>query len=212
MSQRGRIAVIGGTGKVGQHIAGEAVRHGYGVRMLVRNPQKINEQNSSIDILEGTVENRDTIKTLLKDCQAVINTFGQPPKAVPLYSNVTKQILEIMSELQINRYIGVTGGSLTLKNDKKSLLNKAGAKLFETVYTEMLQDKKKEANLLFQTKELDWTLVRLPFVKEREKAAAVKVNAADMPGLTIGNKDIARFLVSQLKGKRYIHQAPFISN
>ncbi|MGG2093724.1 NmrA family NAD(P)-binding protein [Bacillus sp. S13(2024)] len=36
-----KIAVIGGTGKVGRYIASEALKNGYQVRMLVRNPKKI---------------------------------------------------------------------------------------------------------------------------------------------------------------------------
>jgi len=55
------------------------------------------------------VENVDAIRSLLKDCQVVINTFGQPVKEPPLYSSVTKNILAIMAEPGINRYIGVIG-------------------------------------------------------------------------------------------------------
>ncbi|MCI2255235.1 hypothetical protein L2D08_12745 [Domibacillus sp. PGB-M46] len=44
------------------------MRHGYSVRILVRNPRKTNEQNSSIDVLEGTVEkkgyNQNAVKRL----------------------------------------------------------------------------------------------------------------------------------------------------
>lgn len=46
---------------------------------------------------------------LLSGCHAVINTFGQPNKAIPLYSEVTEVVIQVMKELSIKRYIGVTG-------------------------------------------------------------------------------------------------------
>ncbi|WP_050182682.1 NAD(P)H-binding protein [Domibacillus robiginosus] len=212
MKKRAQIAVIGGTGKVGQHIADQAMQHGYHVRVLVRDPQKLRYQNSKMEVLQGSVENDDILKALLQDCQTVVNAFGQPPKDSPLYSHVTKKVLDVMNELQITRYIGVTGASLTLKNDKKSLINRTGSKLFKAVYADMLEDKQREADLLLRCRDVNWTLIRLPFVKERVNTADVKVDIENTPGLTIGNKDIARFIISQIEGKQYIHQTPFIAN
>jgi hypothetical protein len=60
-----------------------------------------------------------------------------------IYSLVTTNILETMNELGIRRYIGVTGGSLTITGDNKRFLNKIGAKMFEIFFSEMMMDKKK---------------------------------------------------------------------
>lgn len=148
MDNLNKIAIIGGTGKVGRRIAVKALENGYQVRMLVRTPKKLSLNDDRIEIVEGAVQNREDIQKLLKDCQIVINTFGQPLKEKPIYSSVTKTIIEIMAELQIERYIGVTGGSLTISNDKKSLINRLGAKLFENFYSDMMIDKKKEWDFL----------------------------------------------------------------
>lgn len=212
MKKKATLALIGGTGKVGRHIAAEALRYGCTVRMLVRDPKKMVNQKNGIEMIEGTVENAAAIRSLLKDCQVVINTFGQPVKEPPLYSSVTKNVLVVMEELGVNRYIGVTGGSLTLQSDQKKVSSKIGARMFELIYSEMMKDKKKEAEVLSCYKSIDWTLLRLPFVLEREKITGVKVNLEDMPGVTIGNKDIAQFIVSQINGKSYIHKTPFIAN
>lgn len=53
-----------------------------------------------------------------------------------------------MTNLQIDRYIGVTGGSLTITGEKKGFINKVGAKVFEVLYSNMMIDKKKEWQLL----------------------------------------------------------------
>ncbi|TCZ73188.1 NAD-dependent epimerase/dehydratase family protein [Paenibacillus albiflavus] len=211
MDESNRIAIIGGTGKVGRYLACEALHRGYQVRMLVRNPQNLTYRDDRIELVEGSVEYIDHLRALLKGCHTVINAFGQPPKAIPMYSNVTSNLLNLMNELTINRYIGVTGGSLTLQGDHKGLLNKLGAYMFETFLSEMITDKKREAAILQQHRSLDWTLIRLPFVTEGSAIGDVQVKLTDMPGFKISNQDIASFMIGQINDKSYIRRAPFIA-
>ncbi|WP_139492417.1 NAD(P)-dependent oxidoreductase [Brevibacillus dissolubilis] len=210
-SYQNQIALIGGTGKVGRHLASKALEHGYRVRMLVRNPQKLSFRDDRIEILEGSVQNPDSIRQLLTGCHIVVNAFGQPMKDTPIYSSVTQQILATMTEMHIRRYIGVTGGSLNLEGDNKGLLNRIGAKMFELFYSEMIQDKKKEVEILRQHPHLDWTLIRLPFVVEGPEWGGIKESLTDLPGLKMTNQDIAHFLMNQVDDKTYIHQTPFIA-
>ena len=61
-------------------MASKALEKGYHVRMLVRNPEKLVFRDSRIEVIEGNVQNIEDLQKLLKDCQIVINTFGQPMK------------------------------------------------------------------------------------------------------------------------------------
>ncbi|WP_010095162.1 NAD(P)-dependent oxidoreductase [Ornithinibacillus scapharcae] len=205
-----KIVLFGGTGKVGRHIARLAVEKGYDVRMLVRDPQKVTLEN--VEVVKGDIRDVNIIRKILRDCHVVINAFGQPNKAEPIYSKVTENILHVMTEYKINRYIGVTGGSLTIDSDKKNFINRLGAVLFKLLYSEFLKDRKKEWRILLENKHIDWTLVRLPFVQEGEGKDYVKENLFDMPGTKISNQDISSFIVDQINRPIYVHQAPFISN
>ncbi|MGE7675611.1 NAD(P)-dependent oxidoreductase [Lysinibacillus sp. NPDC094403] len=207
-----KIAIIGGTGKVGRHIATHAIQKGYHVRMLVRNPERLLFKNKKIEVVKGQVQDIDSIRELLKDCKIVINTFGQPTKGEQIYSKVTKNILDVMKDLNISRYIGVSGGSLTILEDKKSILNRFGAKIFEVFFPKMMQDKKLEWEILLHNKHINWTLIRLPFVKDSLKSYQIMENLTDMPGTKITNQDIATFIINHVNNTQYIHKAPFISN
>ncbi|PMC33677.1 NADH-flavin reductase [Bacillus sp. UMB0899] len=207
-----KIGIIGGTGTVGRHIAKRAIQRGYYVRMLVRNPEKLLYKDNKMEIVGGQMQNIDTIRDLLKDCKIVINTFGQPPKEKPMYSKITQNIFDVMKDLNITRYIGVSGGSLTISGDKKSLLNRFGAKLFELLFPKMMEDKKLEWEILCNDKQIQWTLIRLPFVKDSLHTSKIKESLTDMPGTTITNQDIASFIIQQIESPKYIHKAPFISH
>jgi len=51
MKKKATPALIGGTGKVGRHIAAEVLRHGCTVRMLVRDPKKTVNQKHGIEMV-----------------------------------------------------------------------------------------------------------------------------------------------------------------
>lgn len=212
MSNPQKVAIIGGTGKVGRRIAAQALQEGYQVRMLVRDPEKLRQLDKRIEVVEGSIQDLEAIRILLKDCGTVINTFGQPYKDKPVYSESTNNILDIMKELKISRYIGVTGGSLTIEGDKKSVWNRIGAKLFEIFLSSMMEDKEREWEILNDTTYIDWTLIRLPFIVDGTKMAHIKENLVDMPGTKITNQDIAAFIISQINDLQYIGKAPFISH
>lgn len=212
MNHSYKIAIIGGTGTVGRHIAKRAIQQGYQVRMLVRNPERVSYKHDKIEFVQGQIQEIETIRELLSDCKVVINTFGQPTKEKPIYSQVTKNILGVMTELTITRYIGVSGGSLTISGDNKRMLNRFGAKLFELIFPVMMEDKKAEWELLSKDKHIQWTLIRLPFVKDTLKTKKIKESLTDMPGTKITNRDIATFIMEHVENTKYIHKAPFISH
>ena len=212
MNHSYKIAIIGGTGTVGRHIAKRAIQQGYQVRMLVRNPERVSYKHDKIEFVQGQIQEIETIRELLKDCKVVINTFGQPTKEKPIYSQVTKNILGVMTELTITRYIGVSGGSLTISGDNKRMLNRFGAKLFELIFPVMMEDKKAEWEHLSKDIHIQWTLIRLPFVKDTLKTKKIKESLTDMPGTKITNRDIATFIMEHVENTKYIHKAPFISH
>lgn len=212
MEQSYKIAIIGGTGKVGRHIASRALENGHQVRMLVRNPDKLTYKDARVEIVRGNVEHQEDIKKLLAGCQVVINAFGQPIKDEPMYSSVTKRILDVMADMEIPRYIGVTGASLTIEGDRKSFINRIGAKVFEILYSNMMKNKREEWDILKKSKDVKWTLIRLPFIAEGTEIGSIKENLTNMPGTKITNQDIATFLINQTGSEKYIYKAPFISN
>lgn len=207
-----KIAIIGGTGKVGRYIATKALEKGFHVRMLVRNPNKLTYRDDRIEIVQGNIQDVETVHKLINECQIVINTFGLPLRETPIYSFVTENLLKKMKELKISRYIGVSGGSLTINGDNKNIINRIGAKLFEFFLPKMMEDKKKEWNILSANKHIEWTLIRLPFVREGFETGDIKEKLTDMPGTKITNHEIASFIINEIENPKYIHQAPFISN
>ncbi len=213
MSKKGNektIGIIGGTGKVGRFLIQKAIENNYKVRVLVRNPEKLSNSKYNIDVVKGDAKNKDDIRALLKGCDVVISTVGQPPKAEPIYSIVTDNILNVMKENGIKRYIVVSGAPVNDPRDKKDVFNKFIAIMMRWVFSKMMIDKQKELEILRKS-DLDWTLVRLPLVKEGFPVGKIKESLECVPGTKIDNMDIADFLIKQITKEDYIKCCPFIS-
>ncbi|WP_459503435.1 SDR family oxidoreductase [Bacillus sp. C1] len=206
-----KIAIIGATGKAGRFFVNQALQEGYFVRILTRNPQKFTIAHKHLEVIKGDARDISAIHQLLQGCQAVINAVGQPKKESYIFSTVTKNILEVMEKYEINRYILISGGSLHVQGDNKSLLNRLGAMLFRLFLSDMMKDKYKELQLV-QNSHLDWTIVRLPFVVEGEGNGNIKESLKDLLGIKIQNGDIAPFVINQINNDMYSKQCPFISN
>ncbi|EDX67501.1 NADH-flavin reductase [Bacillus cereus] len=211
MENTNKIAILGANGKAGKILVNEALEKGYQVKILTRNSTNTEKINKNIETIIGDARNFSTIQDLLQGCSAVINAVGQPKNESYIFSTVTKHILEAMKESKIKRYILISGGSLNVTGDQKRIVNKIGATLFKLFLPKMMQDKYKELQII-QNSEVDWTIVRLPFVIEGNGIGNIKESLVDMPGIKIQNGDIAPFIIKKINSDRYVRKCPFISN
>ncbi|HHT7141702.1 SDR family oxidoreductase [Bacillus cereus group sp. MYBK226-2] len=211
MESTNKIAILGANGKAGKILVNEALEKGYQVKILTRNSTNTEKINENIETIIGDARNFSTIQDLLQGCSAVINAVGQPKNESYIFSTVTKHILEAMKESKIKRYILISGGSLNVTGDQKGIVNKIGATLFKLFLPKMMQDKYKELQII-QNSEVDWTIVRLPFVIEGNGIGSIKESLVDMPGIKIQNGDIAPFVIKQINSDKYVGKCPFISN
>ncbi|PEJ40166.1 NADH-flavin reductase [Bacillus wiedmannii] len=211
MESTNKIAILGANGKVGKFLVNETLKKGYQVKILTRNSNNMTITNENLETIIGDARDFSSIRELLKGCRAVINAVGQPKNESYIFSTVTKHILEAMKEFEIKRYILISGGSLDVTGDQKGIVNKIGATLFKAFLSKMMQDKYKELQTI-QGSDVDWTIVRLPFVMEGKSIGNIKESLVDMPGIKIQNSDIAPFVIKQINSERYVGKCPFISN
>ncbi|MCZ6943800.1 SDR family oxidoreductase [Bacillus mycoides] len=211
MEATNKIAILGANGKAGKFIVNHALEKGYQAKILTRTSENMRITNENIETIIGDARDLSTIQELLKGCRAVINAVGQPKNEPYIFSTVTKHILKVMKEYEIKRYILISGGSLNVEGDQKGIVNKIGANLFQLFLPTMMRDKYKELEII-QSSDVDWTIVRLPFVIEGNDIENIKESLVDMPGMKIQNGDIAPFVLKQINSKTYVAKCPFISN
>jgi putative NADH-flavin reductase len=211
MEEYKKIAVIGGSGKAGKYLVNHLISQGFRIKLLLRDPDKLDITADSVEKIHGDVRNYDSVRSLIEGCDAVLSTLGQGKGESPVFSLGTANVIKAMNSLAIKRYIMVTGLTLDIEGDKKSLRTKLLSKIMKLSFPAIIADKQVEYSIL-SASDLDWTVIRLPMIEQTESSGEIKISLSDCPGKKISATDLAGFMTGQLNDKTYIRRCPFISN
>ena len=210
MKNISKVAVLGGGGRTGKYLVNQLLKNGFSVKLLLRNPDNFTIQNSKIEIIKGDAINEESIKILLRDCQAVISTIGQRPGEPMVASQATKNVLKAMNKYGIQRYVLLAGLNIDTPFDKKSPKTIMATDWMKTNFPEIQKDRQFTYDLLSSSK-IDWTQVRVPLIVFSDESNEITVNLEDCLGDKITALDISKFLVKEMVESNYIRQSPFIS-
>jgi len=211
MNQYNKIAIIGGTGKAGHYFVKLFAEQGYHVRMLSRKLEDEQDTDKHIEIVHGDVRDFDSVLKLISGCDAVVSALGQTKGETPVFRVATQNIIRATDELAIKRYIVITGLTLDTPSDKKSFGTKLRSKLMRMSFPSICNDKQKEYKLLTESN-LDWTIIRLPFIVQTDERYNIKRKLTDCRGDKISTTDLAYFVIDLLQTDKYIKEAPFVAN
>lgn len=207
-----QIAVIGGTGKSGTYLLKQLLLRGFRVHLLVRNPAAV-LPHPLLTVIHGDVQDPPSIRALLKECTAVISMLGmgQPASPTNVFSVSTANILHAMREAGMRRYLVITGLNVDTPQDNKSPQTQFATDWMRQNYPQTTADKQLEYELLAES-DLDWTLVRLPMIRQTDDSGPIAVSLEDCPSDGISATSLAGFLLEQLSDETYFRKAPFLAN
>jgi putative NADH-flavin reductase len=206
-----KVAIIGGSGKVGRFLLQRVSNAGYPMRVLMRNPDTIKPGNGRMEIIQGDARDSAAIRSLLQGCDTVLSALQQRKGEAPVCNTVTGHVLAAMKELGVRRYILVRAFSIDAPGDHKDLRTRLISMLVRRVIPEIWADWQKELDTLLSSN-IEWTVVRIPIVVEEPSLGQARVDLASPPGKKISGRDIANFVVTQITEITYVRKAPFIGN
>ena len=120
-----KIGIIGATGKSGLALTKEALKQGYQVVAITRNPSQmptLNNDNRLI-IRKGDVTNKSSIKSAVSDIDILINAYGpseDSPQAI--HDQVAQNLLDIMHQCPHITRLLIVGGAGSLLNKDNQLM------------------------------------------------------------------------------------------
>jgi putative NADH-flavin reductase len=212
-----KIAIFGASGYSGKEILQLALAKNYEVTVLTRSISSIKINHPHLKIIEGNVLDANTVKEVLQNQEAVIQCLGVGGKGdgkpTTFISDATKVIVKEMENANINRLIAMSnigaGNSIAFQ-----------PRIFRHVilpyfmkWLKVIIDDKNRMEPIIMNSNLNWTIVRCPNITSKPQKGKI---TASLDGknlkLSITNADTANFIMQQLNDKRFINQAPSISN
>jgi len=211
MNQDYKVAVIGATGKSGKFVLAQLLELGIACKVLLRKPEHLSVKSNTVEVLQGDARNYQSILELIRGCQAVVSTLGQPAGEPSIFSQATDNVIEAMNTCGLKRYILTTGLNVDCLLDNKSDSVRMATEWMRTNYPETTRDKQLEYELLVRSN-LDWTLIRLPLIELSQSRSEIICSEVDCPGTKISAASLAFFIAGQLTDIQYIRRSPFIAN
>ncbi len=208
-----KLAVFGATGRTGKPLVAAALERGHEVRVLARDPAKLDVSQENLLIIHGDALNAADVAETVAGCDAVLSVLGQT-KGSPkdLQTTATRHIVAAMKTHGVTRVISLTGAGVRDPNDAPKFIDRVFGLLLATVARSVIRDADAHAEVLRQSG-LEWTLVRGPRLTEGPRTGSYKVGYVGKDsGTQASRADVADFMLSQLDDDTWVRKAPMVSS
>jgi putative NADH-flavin reductase len=209
------IAVFGASGNTGKPFIEMALKDGYAVKALVRTPAKLGFQHPNLKVIQGDLTDSAKVEETIHGTDAVISLIGGAsgsPNDIKVIA--TRHIVAAMQKNNMTRFIrlGSAPFGVFAEGDKLNFGRRLMASLAKTLMWAEVDDERQSVRLTEQS-ELDWTVVRAPFLNNQPPKGNYRVVHLGIDsGSSITRTDLAAFVLDELKNAKYIRQMPLVSN
>lgn len=198
-----KITILGATGKTGQLLVDEVIAAGHEVVALVRTKDKLTARKG-LTIVEGSALNPSNIVKVSAGTDAVVSTLGSTKAG--LMVPAVKAVIEASKTSGVKRFVLMS--SVLTRSDQHGTV----MKLISSMMKNMITDKLESEEILRSSK-LDWTIVYAATLNGGDSHDARVVRGNEKLGMKhkISRASVAKFIVEELEGKKYLKKEVIIS-
>lgn len=217
------ILILGATGPVGILLIQQALQtyQSCTIILYVRSPEKIPQHlasNPSIIIINGQLDDRDALSKAMEGVDVVLSALGPSVKRGPFHPSDTplahaySLVIETMRDHHVKRLICLGTASISDPADKFSLafsiLVNGVATLARNAYRDVVAIGE---NVRTLGADLDWTIVRVPVLTEKESTDVIVGYVGDGKTNTfLARRGFAAFVIGEVEKKEWVRKAPLL--
>lgn len=208
-----RISIFGGTGPTGRLVVEQTLANGHDVVAFARAPSKL-PQHERLSVVEGQLDDADKISAAIAGSDVVLSILGPGTKTADVPPLVTgyRNVVAAMHEHGVRRLVATGTPSIADDTDGRDWKIAMMVKLISIVQPAAYRALVDIGGIVRESG-LDWTIVRLPFLSNGPRTAAINVRQVGTKGgLRLSRANAADFVLEQVTATTYLRQAPFISD
>lgn len=208
-----RVAIFGSTGRVGRHLVERALGRDWTVVAFARSPSKLGDFRDRVEVIEGTVQDADTVDRAVEGTDAVLSAVGHTDTSAADVLTVTAEhLIESMWRHGVDRLVTLVGAGVEADDDPSSFGRTVMLTVMNWVAGEMLADAQRHTDLIRDT-DLDWVVVRPPRLTNEPYSGDWRAGYLRLgPTSTMARADLAAFMLRQVETDEWIHESPMVTN
>ena len=216
-----KILILGATGRTGHLFLQLALKAGFQVNVLVRNTEIFKINHSNLAVFQGTPTNKDSLKTAMKGCRAVVSAlnvsrisdfpWAKLRSPENFLSETIMNVAGLCKDLDINRVIVLSAWGVG--DTRKDIPGWFRWLIDHSTIRIAYQDHNRQEQILAAS-DLRYTIIRPAGLTNFKNAKNITVSLKNKPktSLTISRKDVAQFILMVLEQGLYIRESPVISS
>ncbi len=205
-----RVALLGGTGRIGGLLLARALESGHVVTALARNPIALTAA-AGLTVISGDATDAQAVLATVEGADAVLSALGRRgAKAPGLLESAARSMVLAMSKTGTRRLICVSAAGAFVESDPNmnALLKFALPKILAAQFADV-----RAMEQVIRATDLDWTLVRPTRLVNSGVTGKYRV-APDYPprgGRKISRADVAHFIGAALEQNSWLEAAPALA-
>jgi putative NADH-flavin reductase len=207
-----KLLIIGASRGIGKALLEEALQDGHTVRVLARDPGRIDPTDKALEVIKGDVRDLEAVSKVIRDMDVVCSCIGVPItfKPVDLFAEAAKNLVQAVQQQPGLKLIAVTGiGAGDSKGHGGFLYDRIFKPLFlRTIY----EDKDREEEIIMAST-TDWLIVRPAGLTNGPRTGKYRI-ITDLEGSVatrISRRDVADFILSEMVQPTQFGKTPLIT-
>jgi putative NADH-flavin reductase len=206
------LLIFGATGGTGRQLVAQALEQGHTVTAFVRVTSQLAMSHPNLNIIQGNILNAPTVMAVVFGKDVVLSALGSRKAGLPDLVVGTRNILAAMQDCDVRRSIWVS--SFGVGESLKQMSWLARNLIVRGFLHQAILEKEDQERLITQS-EGDWIIVRPGGLTDGPRTGvyrAIASAANEKVGRpTISRADVADFMLKNLTGDTYVHQAVGLS-
>ena len=205
-----RLALTGGSGRIGSHVLAWALASGHEVTALARSPQSLSA-TAGLTVVTGDATDAGAVAEAVAGADAVLSALGpRGAKSASLLAEAGRNLVSAMDKAGCNRLVCVSAAGAFIRADPdtgflvKAILPRVLASQFADV-------RAMEAEI--RASNLDWTLVRATRLVNTPLTGRYRVRPQYPPrgGGKISRADVAHFMAAVVTDGTWMRESPALA-
>lgn len=210
-----KLTVFGATGKSGRILVRKALEAGHELTAFARTPEKLDARHDRLSVVKGDALDAAAVAEAIRGSDAVVSLIGVNPKSLePVFAASVANMIAGMRAAGVRRLVLSAGAGVGDPNDAGGLAGRLIGGLIKLLARRAYEDGLAAAAAIRAAADLDWTMVRLPMLSDEPGGrGSLRIGYLGKgTGPRLSREDLAGFMLRELVERRYVRQAPVISN
>ncbi len=204
-----RIALFGGSGRIGSLVLERALAAGHRVQALARKATRL-PVRVGLTVAQGPLDDGEAVSATLRNADAAICCLSAGNGTLGLFDGA---VLPLMLESGPRRIVSMVGASVRMPGDPSTLALRLMSLAMRLVPGHLLADAEAHAVHLRESG-LEWTLVRSANHAGRPATGRILARPGYAMRLdaSIARGDLAAFILECAVDDRFVGEAPMVEN